>query len=476
MRSIGEKPHAVFVPYPTQGHINPLLQLAELLHYRGFHITFVNTEINHERVLKSSGPNTVDHLPDFRFETIPDGLPPSATRDVPTLCESTSKNCLEPFRKLLDKLNDSDVPPVTCIFFDIPMSFSLTAAEEIGVPGVGVWTASVCGFMAYLQYPQLDDRGLTVAKGVNYLSEKYKHTPIDWVPGLKDIRLKDMINFDRLGDTRDFMVKFTYEQAKRCFNASAIVFNTFEALEHDVLEALKSQLPPIYNIGPLHLLCKNVIKDGSSLVDSNLWKQDEACIEWLDSKEPNSVIYVNFGSITVMSPESLAEFAWGLANSNQYFLWVIRPDLVGGDDTEALPPKFLTETKGRGLIVSWCSQEEVLNHSSVGGFLSHTGWNSTVESVCGGVPMICWPLFAEQRMNCRFACTAWGMGLEMETEVKREEVERLVRDILEGEKGSEMKKRALDWKRKAEEAISIGGSSFLDLEKLQKEVLFSNRK
>ncbi|KAJ4970206.1 hypothetical protein NE237_003305 [Protea cynaroides] len=167
MGSFGDKPHAVFVPYPTQGHINPLLQLAELLHYRGFHITFVNTEINHGRVLKCSGLSTVDRFSDFRFETIPCGLPLSSTRDVPTLCGSTSKLCLEPFRKLLAKLNDSavsNVPRVTSIIFDVPMSFCLTAAEEFGVPSVCVWTASVCGFMAYLQYPQLDERGLTVSK------------------------------------------------------------------------------------------------------------------------------------------------------------------------------------------------------------------------------------------------------------------------------------------------------------------------
>ena len=106
-----EKPHAVCVPYPAQGHINPMLKLAKILHYRGFHITFVNTEYNHKRLLKSRGPDSLNDLPSFQFKTIPDGLPDQsdidATQDVPSLCVSTQKHCLPPFRSLLLKLNDT---------------------------------------------------------------------------------------------------------------------------------------------------------------------------------------------------------------------------------------------------------------------------------------------------------------------------------------------------------------------------------
>ncbi|KAK3014577.1 hypothetical protein RJ639_008909 [Escallonia herrerae] len=147
------RPHAVCIPFPAQGHINPMLKLAKLLHHKGFHITFVNTEFNHQRLLKSRGPDALRGLSSFRFETIPDGLPPSdieATQDVPSLGDSTSKNCLGPFRDLLSKLNDSaslDVPPVTCVVSDGGMSFTLTAAEELRIPEVLFWTTSACGFM-----------------------------------------------------------------------------------------------------------------------------------------------------------------------------------------------------------------------------------------------------------------------------------------------------------------------------------------
>ncbi|KAL3514165.1 hypothetical protein ACH5RR_026882 [Cinchona calisaya] len=114
-----------------------------------------------------------------------------------------------------------------------------------------------------------------------------------------------------------------------------------------------------------------------------------------------------------MTPEQLSEFAWGLANSKQNFVWVLRPDLVLGDSA-ILPTEFLEETKERGMFASWCPQEEVLSHPSVGGFLTHTGWNSTIESISYGVPMICWPFFSDQLTNCWYCCTKWGNGMEID--------------------------------------------------------------
>ena len=165
-----EKPHVVLVPFPAQGHVTPFLKLAKLLHSKGFHITFVNTEFNHNRLLKSQGPTALDGLPDFRFETIPDGLPPSdknATQDVPALCDSTAKNCLAPFRDLLLRLNNhsTGVPPVSCVITDGVMSFALDAAQELGIPDVLFRTTSACGFMSYLHYHELIARGLVPLKG-----------------------------------------------------------------------------------------------------------------------------------------------------------------------------------------------------------------------------------------------------------------------------------------------------------------------
>ncbi|RWW82923.1 hypothetical protein BHE74_00008587 [Ensete ventricosum] len=136
-----------------------------------------------------------------------------------------------------------------------------------------------------------------------------------------------------------------------------------------------------------------------------------------------------------------------------------------------LPQEFVEETKERGLLASWCPQEAVLWHASVGGFLTHSGWNSTIESISGGVPMLSWPFFAEQQTNCRYACTEWGIAMEIDNDVKREVVEALIRKLMGGEKGREMRKKAMEWKEKARLATRPGGSSFVNTERLIKDVL-----
>ncbi|XP_028065707.1 7-deoxyloganetin glucosyltransferase-like [Camellia sinensis] len=345
--------------------------------------------------------------------------------------------------------------------------------------------------MGYEQYPNLIDKSYIPLKAMTQTSREssnestgqdkscmtngYLDTVIDWIPGMKGIRLKDLPSFLRTTDLSDFMIDFVCGEAERARRGSAIIFNTFEKLEHNVLEVLSSMFPPIYTIGPLHLLTNQINDDSLKLIGSNLWKEEPQCLEWLDTKGPNSVVYVNFGSITVMTPNQMVEFAWGLANSNQTFLWVIRPDLVTGD-LAVLPPEFMEATKERGLLASWCPQEQVLDHPSIGGFLTHSGWNSTLESISSGVPMVCWPFFAEQQTNCWHCCTQWGIAMEIDNDVKKDEVESLVRELMVGEKGKEMKKKAVEWKRLAQETTeSSSGSSFLNLDKLVNQVLLSLR-
>jgi UDP:flavonoid glycosyltransferase YjiC (YdhE family) len=309
----------------------------------------------------------------------------------------------------------------------------------------------------------------------SYLTNGYLETVIDWIPGMKGIRLRDLPSFIRTTDPDDIMLDFTMAETERAKKASAIFLNTFDALEHQVLNALSSILPPIYSIGPLQLLQNQITDNDLKSIGSNLWKEEAGCLEWLDEKESNSVVYVNFGSITVMTSDQLIEFAWGLANSNQTFLWIIRPDLVEGDSA-ILPPEFKENTKERGLLANWCPQEEVLSHPSIGGFLTHNGWNSTIESVCGGVPIISWPFFADQQTNCRYSCNEWGIGMEIDGDVKRGEIESLVRELMVGDKGKELKKKVLDWKKLAEEASSKPtGSSYVNLDKMINEVLLSQR-
>lgn len=455
------KPHIVCVPFPAQGHVIPMMQLAKLLHSKGFCITFVNTEFNHRRLVRSKGEDWAKGFDDFWFETISDGLPPSnpdATQNPTMLCYHVPKHCLAPFRHLLAKLNSSpEVPPVTCIIADGIMSFALKAAEELGIPEVQFWTASACGFMAYLHHAELIQRGIFPFKDENFMSDGTLDTRVDWIPGMRNIRLKDLPSFIRTTDPNHIMFHFARTETQNCLKASAIIFNTFDAFEHEVLEAIASKFPHIYTIGPLSLLSSFMPKSQLTSFRPNLWADDSACLEWLDQRAPNSVIYANYGSVTVMSDQHLKEFAWGLANSHYSFLWIVRPDVVMGDSA-VLPEEFLEETKDRGLLASWCPQEQVLSHPSVAVFLTHCGWNSMMETICAGVPVICWPFFAEQQTNCRYACTEWGIGMEVNHDVKRHDIEALVKEMMEGERGKEMKKNAMEWKKKAEEATGVGSS------------------
>lgn len=310
---------------------------------------------------------------------------------------------------------------------------------------------------------------------MSYMTNGYLETKLDWIPGMKDIRLKDLPSFVRTTDPDDLLFNFLMNEANKVPKSTALILNTFDALETEVLNALSSMYPPpVYDIGPLNMMLNQIEDPKLKSIGSNLWKEDQSCIDWLNAdKDPNSVVYVNFGSITVMTADQLIEFAWGLANSMKPFLWIIRPDVVVGESA-ILPPEFVAETKGRGMLASWCPQEQILNHAAIGGFLTHSGWNSTLESISNGVPVICWPFFAEQQTNCRYSCVEWGIGMEIDNDVKRDEVEKLVRELMEGEKGKKMRNNAREWKKKGKEAVMPGGTSWINFDKLLKEVLFPN--
>ncbi|RXH71315.1 hypothetical protein DVH24_018670 [Malus domestica] len=188
-----DKPHVVCIPFPVQSHIKGMLKFAKLLHHRGVHITFVNTEFNHNRFLKSLGPNSLHGLPDFRFETIPDGLQSSdedTTQNVFLLGEAIRKNFLAPFLELLKKLTQSstsnnDCPPASHIVSDGWMAFTVPAAEEMGIPVVLFFTMSASSLMGFNQFPTLVEKGLTPLKDESWLTNGFLDQVIDWVPGFE---------------------------------------------------------------------------------------------------------------------------------------------------------------------------------------------------------------------------------------------------------------------------------------------------
>ncbi|CAI0459500.1 unnamed protein product [Linum tenue] len=169
-----------------------------------------------------------------------------------------------------------------------------------------------------------------------------------------------------------------------------------------------------------------------------------------------SVIYVSFGSMASLGPEQMEELSHGLKNSNHYFLWVVR-----ASEEAKLPVNF--DMSEQGLVVSWCPQLGVLDHDAVGCFMTHCGWNSTLEALSLGVPMVAMPQWTDQGTNAKYIEDVWKMGLRVEADqdgiVKREVVEKCLKEVMEGKKGEEMKRNAELWKRVMKEAASEGGSS-----------------
>jgi len=242
--------------------------------------------------------------------------------------------------------------------------------------------------------------------------------------------------------------------------SSAIIHNTMDCLENSSLTKIQQQCQiPIFPIGPMH---KIALASSSSLLE-----EDTSCLTWLHKQSCNSVIYVSLGSIAFMDVKELVEMAWGLANSQQPFLWVVRPGSVRGAEwIEVLPEGVKENINERGYIVKWAPQKKVLAHNAVGGCLSHCGWNSTLESICEGVPMICRPCFGDQRVNARYVSHVWNVGLELESELERGEIERTVRRLMVDEEGKEMRKRGKNLKERIELCIKEGGSSNNSLNKL----------
>ncbi|KAH9307213.1 hypothetical protein KI387_035124 [Taxus chinensis] len=454
------RPHALLLPFPAQGHVNPMMQLSTILSARSFYITFVNTEYIHDRMLKSGSTKS---MADFRFETIPDGFPLEHSRthnELSEVCKSMVDICPAHLEKVVDKLKGkSDVPPLTCIVYDGCMSWAQKTAIKLGVPGISFWTPSACGFYLYLSAPLLMEKGYIPLKDQSYLTNGYMEEEISCIPGMPLLRMKDVPSF--YYDATNYIFEFLITQTQVGMSADLVLINTFDELEGPVMEALRDRLP-VYSIGPL---LEAEQKNGLSNSFASLWTEEKSCVQWLDDQEPGSVVYVCFGSVTVMSDQELEEFAWGLEGSKQPFLWVIRPDLVHGTSAK-LPMEFVKKVKGRSFFVSWAPQLEVLCHPSVGGFLTHSGWNSTIESICAGVPMICWPFFAEQQINRTYVSQIWKIGIAMNDVVEKREVEEMVKRLMIGKEGEEMRRRIGEVRDASIRAVNKGGSSYNNLEKV----------
>lgn len=254
-----------------------------------------------------------------------------------------------------------------------------------------------------------------------------------------------------------------------------IFVNSFVDLEPEVVRSLKESNhnnPLIYHVGPI-----------TQAASTNINERNLDCLKWLENQPTNSVLYVSFGSGGTLSKDQIDELALGLEMSGHKFLWVVRaPSGLSNsaylnaqkeDPLNYLPKGFLERTKGQGLIIPlWGPQVEVLKHKSTGGFLTHCGWNSILEAMVYGKPMIVWPLFAEQRMNAVMLTEQFKVGVRPKGGenkngiVVREEVAKVVKLLMVGDEGKELRERIQVLKEAATKLLSEDGSSTRTLSNL----------
>lgn len=303
----------------------------------------------------------------------------------------------------------------------------------------------------------------------------YLDTPLAWVPGMRHMQLRDMPAFCRTTDADDVMVSALVQHMESAVGSKAIILNTLYELEKDVVDALATLLPRrLYTVGPLAEVVGG--SDALGSMDISIWQEDRQCLSWLDGKAAGSVVYVNFGSIAVMTAVQARELALGLARCGSPFLWAKRPDVVevdGEGEEVVLPEAFLDAVgRGGGLIVPWCPQAAVLKHAAVGLFVTHCGWNSLLEAVAAGQPVLGWPSVAEQTTNCRQVRECWGNGAELlPREMESGAVAGLVREMMAGDLGKEKRAKAAEWKAVAEAAVMKGGSSAGNVDRLVEDLL-----
>jgi len=254
-----------------------------------------------------------------------------------------------------------------------------------------------------------------------------------------------------------------------------ILVNTFDALEPDALRAIEK-----YNLIGIGPLIPSAFLDGKDPSDTcfggDLFQSSkDHYIEWLNSKPKSSVIYVSFGSLFVLAKQQMEEIARGLLDCGRPFLWVIRAKENEEEEKEEEKLSCREELKERGMIVTWCSQVEVLSHPSLGCFVTHCGWNSTLESLVSGVPVVTYPQWSDQGTNAKLIQDVWKTGVRVTANedgiVESDEIKRCLELVIGGgEEGEEMRRNAKKWRDLAREATKEGGSSYENLKSFVEEI------
>lgn len=450
-------PRISIVPTPGMGHLFPLIEFAKrLVVDHEVAIIFIvpndGSSMELQKKLLQSLPKPISYvlLPPVNFDDLPEDsiietrIELTLTRSLPALRESLKAIMAESTR-------------LVALVVDVFGPSAFDVARELGISPYIFFptTAMVLTFFFYL--PKLD--------AITSCEYRDLPEPIS-LPGCTPVQGRDL--FSPLHNRKTETYKSFVRMADRYNLASGIMVNSFMELEPGAFKALKERIhcnPPVYPVGPMiHTGSRN----GSS--------DQPECLSWLDKQPNGSVMFVSFGSGGTLTQDQLTELAFGLETSGQRFLWVLKsPNEKSADAAffslkstknpfNYLPEGFLERTKEVGLVVeSWAPQVQVLSHGSTGGFLTHCGWNSTLESVVNGVPLIAWPLYAEQRMNAVFLADDLRVALRVKANDKgivgREEIAKYAKELMEGQEGKLLRNKMKELKESAKMALSDEGSS-----------------
>ncbi|KAF8013323.1 hypothetical protein BT93_I1232 [Corymbia citriodora subsp. variegata] len=469
-----EEQAVVLYSSPAIGHLTPMVELGKLLLAShpslSIHVLLPSQAYDGGSVSSYIAAVSAAH-PSITFHHLPPtSLPPDY---------STTSPHIETLALELLRLNNpnvhralvsiSETCRVRALVIDFFCTNALSVARGLGIPCYYFFSSAAGGLTVFLGWPVLHR---TITGSVKDLDTALRF------PGAPPLLPSDLPEL--VQDRNDRAYELILESATNILMASGIIVNTLEKLEEEAAKTIRDgkcvpdgPTPPLYCIGPL-VASGDGGKAGSG--GGGPGKDAPECLTWLDSQPRGSVVFLSFGSLGVFSAEQLKEIATGLERSGHRFLWVVRSPAAGKghkavstaepDLGALLPAGFLERTAGRGLVVkSWAPQVAVLNHESVGGFVTHCGWNSVLEAVCAGVPMIAWPLYAEQRQNRVFMVEAMRVALPMEAagedpSVSAAEVERRVRGLM-GPEGETIRERMQHLKQEAKAALSPGGSAQL---------------
>ncbi|KAM0869056.1 hypothetical protein ACQ4PT_040921 [Festuca glaucescens] len=457
------RPHVVLLASPDAGHLIPLCELTRrLVEHHGFSATLVTFHsLSEQQTLPSSLPAsvTIAPLPAVKI----DDLPTDALR--PTVLVELIRRSLPSLRTLLRSI--SSTTPIAALVPDLLCSAALPLAAELGVPAYIFFTTNITHL--YLVH-----RLVELHEGASPGEYRALTDPLD-IPGGLSLCRTDLPEGYRCSEEPVYARLLAAGRRYRL--AHGFLANSFNEMEPAAVEAFRQvaelgAFPPVFPVGPL------VRSESDEEAAAGAWP----LLEWLDGQPARSVVFVSFGSGGALSVEQTAELAAGLEASGHRFLWVLRmPSLdgrshafgPGADDDDPLawhPEGFVQRTEGRGLAVAaWAPQVRVLSHPATAAFVSHCGWNSTLESAVAGVPVIAWPLHTEQRMNALLLEESLGVALRPRAReegcvMAREEVAAAVKELMEGENGHAVRRRAEELQQAAARALSPEGSSSQALE------------